>query len=423
MVSQPTDGTDAFRPLPTVLSDTRAIRILLGIGGGISAYKAPELVRHLRFVEAEVVPVLTANAQRFVSTTALQAVAGRKPRTDLWDADAEAAMGHIELARWADSVVIAPATANLIAKLANGLADDLLTTACLATAAPIFIAPAMNTKMWQHRATQRNVERLRDDGVTVLGPGEGEQACGEWGPGRMIEPAEIAETVVAAMRTAQSLAGVKVLITAGPTREFLDPVRFISNRSSGRQGFALAEAARDAGAEVTLVAGPVQLPTPANVQRIDVVSAQEMKAAVGERVTTADIFISVAAVADYRPSHFYQQKMKKIERENGEMRVAFKENDDIVGSIANTHPRPFVVGFAAETQDALRYAREKRLRKGMDAIVVNDVSDAAIGFDSGDNAVTLIHDDGEVALAKMPKRAVARRLVTELAALYQEQAR
>ena len=423
MVSQPTDGTDASRPLPTVLSDTRAIRILLGIGGGISAYKAPELVRHLRFVEAEVVPVLTANAQRFVATTALQAVAGRKPRTDLWDADAEAAMGHIELARWADSVVIAPATANLIAKLANGLADDLLTTSCLATDAPIFIAPAMNTKMWQHRATQRNVERLRDDGVTVLGPGEGEQACGEWGPGRMIEPAEIAETVVAAMRTAQSLAGVKVLITAGPTREFLDPVRFISNRSSGRQGFALAEAARDAGAEVTLVAGPVQLPTPANVQRIDVVSAREMKAAVGERVTAADIFISVAAVADYRPSHFYQQKMKKIERENGEMRVAFKENDDIVGSIANTHPRPFVVGFAAETQDALRYAREKRLRKGMDAIVVNDVSDAAIGFDSGDNAVTLIHDDGEVALAKMPKRAVARRLVTELAALYQEQAR
>ena len=406
----------------TTLSDTRSIRILLGIGGGISAYKAPELVRHLRSVNAEIVPVLTKNAGRFVTATALQAVAGNKPRDDLWDADAEAAMGHIELARWAELVVIAPATANLIAKLAIGLADDLLTTACLATTAPVFIAPAMNTKMWQHPATQRNIERLRQDGVSILGPADGEQACGEWGPGRMLEPAEIAETLVAAARTAQSLAGLNVLVTAGPTREFLDPVRFISNRSSGRQGFALAQATRDAGAEVTLIAGPVQLPTPANVQRVDVVSAQEMKDAVAKRVAAADIFISVAAVADYRPSHFHQQKLKKSERKDGAMHVALEENDDIVGSIANTHPRPFVVGFAAETQDALRYAREKRQRKGMDAIVVNDVSDASIGFDSGDNAVTLIHDGGELALGKMPKSTIARRLVTEIAALYAAQA-
>lgn len=410
----------------TVQPDTRVLRILLGIGGGISAYKSPELVRHLRSVNAEIVPVLTKNAQRFVSATALQAVAGQKPRTDLWDAEAEAAMGHIELARWADLVVIAPATANLMAKLAAGIADDLLTTACLATTAPVFIAPAMNTRMWQHPATQRNVERLRKDGVRVIGPADGEQACGEWGPGRMTEPAEIADVVVAAAQTGQSLAGVKVLITAGPTREFLDPVRFISNRSSGRQGFALAEAARNAGGDVTLISGPVQLPTPSNVKRVDVVSAQQMKDAVAERVATADIFISVAAVADYRPSHFHDQKLKKSERAQrggGDLHVSFKENDDIVGAIANTHPRPFVVGFAAETQDALRYAREKRLRKGMDAIVVNDVSDSDIGFDSGDNAVTLIHDGGEVALAKMPKAEIARRLVAELSALYGEQAR
>ena len=415
---------DETRPCPVTLpSDTRAIRILFGIGGGISAYKAPELVRHFRFVDAEIVPVLTQNAQRFVTATALQAVAGRKPRTDLWDADAEAAMGHIELARWADAVVIAPATANLIAKLAQGMADDLLATACLATTAPIFIAPAMNVKMWEHPATQRNVERLRNDGVTVLGPADGEQACGEWGPGRMVEPTEIAETVVAAVRVAPSLAGVKVLITAGPTREFLDPVRFISNRSSGRQGFALAEAVRNAGGEVILIAGPVQLPTPSNVRRIDVVSAQQMHNAVAEHVATANIFLSVAAVADYRPSACHPQKLKKSEQEQGKMHVSLEENNDIVSTIANLQPRPFVVGFAAETQHALRYAREKRLRKGMDAIVVNDVSDAAIGFDSGDNAVTLIHDAGEIALAKQPKRSIAQHLVAELAALYNERER
>lgn len=327
-------------------------------------------------------------------------------------------MGHIELARWADAVLIAPATANLLARMATGIADDLLTTAYLATTAPVFVAPAMNTKMWQHPATQRNVERLRDDGVTVLGPAVGEQACGEVGPGRMLEPVAIAEAVLRADTASQSLAGVKVLVTAGPTREFLDPVRFISNRSSGRQGFAFAEAAKEAGAVVTLVAGPVQLPTPAGVDRINVVSAREMKDAVFARVSAADIFVSVAAVADYRPSHFHEQKLKKSGRVDGEMRVALRENDDIVGTIANVAPRPFVVGFAAETHDVLRYAKEKRLRKGMDAIVVNDVADQAIGFDSHDNAVTLIHDGGEIPFAKAPKLAIARRLVDQVAALY-----
>ena len=327
-------------------------------------------------------------------------------------------MGHIELARWADAVLIAPATANVLARLDAGLADDLLTTVCLATTAPIFVAPAMNTRMWQHPSTQRNVERLRGDGVTVLGPDDGEQACGEVGVGRMSAPEEIADAVIAALRTPSALLGVKMLVTAGPTHEFLDPVRFIGNRSSGRQGFAFAEAARDAGAQVTLVAGPVQLPTPAGVSRIDVVSAQEMQAAVAAHVREADIFVGAAAVADYRPSEFHAQKLKKNERNGGEMRVVLKENDDIVGAVAAAQPRPFVVGFAAETRNALAYGREKRLRKKMDAIVVNDVSDQAIGFDSADNAVTLIHDGGETALEKMPKTAIARRLVAELAALY-----
>ena len=413
-------------------SDASAKRILLGISGGVAAYKAIELVRHLRLAGAEVTPVLTPSAQRFVTPAALHAVAGRRPRVDLWDAEAEASMSHIEVARWADAVVVAPATAHLVARLACGIADDLLTTTCLATTAPLFIAPAMNTRMWQHPATQRNVERLLGDGATMLGPADGEQACGEFGPGRMLEPGQIAECVLAAIAVPKSLAAVNVLITAGPTREFLDPVRYISNRSSGRQGFAVASAARDAGAEVTLIAGPVQLPTPANVQRVDVVSATEMHSAVAERVGRADIFISVAAVADYRPSRFLAQKMKKIEVgessaaqdelgvASGELHVTLEENEDIVGSIANAQPRPFVVGFAAETENALSYARGKRLRKGMDAIVVNDVADADIGFDSCCNDVTLIHDGGEIAFGKMPKSAIASQLVQQLASLYNQ---
>ena len=399
-------------------TDNHAKRILLGISGGIAAYKAPSLVRNLRVHGADIVPVLSQNASRFVAQTALQAVAGNRPRTDLWDAEAEAAMGHIELARWADAVVVAPATANLLARLANGIADDLLTTVYLATTAPVFVAPAMNVRMWQHAATRRNLQRLRADGVTVLGPADGEQACGEYGPGRMIEPEEIAEEVIAAIGTPRVLTGTRVLITAGPTREFLDPVRFISNRSSGRQGFALAEAAYQAGAEVTLVAGPVHLPTPSGIERIDVVSAQEMKDAVTERAPGADIFVSVAAVADYRPHTTHDQKLKKSEQPSGDFRVALKENEDIVGSIAGVEPRPFVVGFAAETEKPLDHAREKRRRKCMDAIVVNDVADPTIGFDSSENAVTLIHAAGEVGLPKMPKHAIARRLVKEIATLY-----
>lgn len=399
-------------------SDDQSKRILLGIGGGVAAYKAIELVRHLRFFEAEIVPVPTRNAKRFVTPTVLQAVAGNAPRSDLWDAAAEAGMGHIELARWADAVVIAPATANLMARLAAGIADDLLTTLCLATEAPLFLAPAMNTKMWEHPATRRNVARLAADGATVLGPADGEQACGEVGPGRMLEPRDIAEAVWNAIAAPPLLRGVNVLISAGPTREFIDPVRYISNRSSGRQGFALAEAARAAGGNVTLVAGPVQLPTPAGVERVDVVSAREMHRAVLERAGAADIFFAVAAVGDYRPHECQPQKLKKGAPDVAAPPLALRQNPDIVAAVAALSPRPFVVGFAAETQNALANAREKRCRKKLDAIVVNDVADPAIGFDSGDNAVTLIHDGGEVPLPKMPKRAVAQRLVAEVAALY-----
>ena len=396
-------------------SDHHSQRILLGIGGGVAAYKAIELVRNLRFLGAEVVPVLTANAQRFVTPTTLQAVAGVAPRLDLWDAAAEAGMGHIELARRANAVVIAPATANLMARLAHGLADDLLTTTCLATTAPLFLAPAMNTKMWEHPATVRNVARLVADGATVLGPDDGEQACGEVGPGRMMAPQDIATAVWDAIATPPVLHGVQVLVTAGPTREFIDPVRYITNRSSGRQGFALAQAARAAGAQVTLVAGPVQLPTPAGIGRVDVVTAREMHDAVLARAGAADIFFAVAAVADYRPRECHAQKLKKSA---DALALALRRNADIVGTVAAASPRPFVVGFAAETQDALANGREKRRRKGLDAIVVNNVADPAIGFDSADNAVTLIHAGGEVALAKMPKHAVAKRIVAEVAALY-----
>ena len=396
-------------------SDNTSKRILLGIGGGIAAYKSIELVRHLRFLEAEIVPVLTRNAARFVTATALQAVAGNPPRSDLWDAAAEAGMGHIELARWADAVVIAPATANLIARLANGIADDLLTTLCLATQAPRFIAPAMNTKMWEHPATRRNVARLSADGATLLGPADGEQACGEFGPGRMVEPADIATAVWRAIAAPAVLAGTKVLVTAGPTREFLDPVRFISNRSSGRQGFALAEAARAAGADVTLIAGPVELPTPAGVERVDVVSAEEMRQAVFARAPGADVLFAVAAVADYRPAQFHERKLKKDE--SWATRLALRENPDIVAAVAATSERLLVVGFAAETHDALANARKKLNAKNLDAIVVNDVAAPGIGFDSADNAVTMLHASGETVLPKMPKRAIARRLITEVAAL------
>ena len=305
--------------------------ILLGITGGIAAYKTPELVRQLTSRGAVVQVVLTHSAAKFVTPTTLQAVSGRPVRDDLWDADAEAAMGHIELARWADCILIAPATAHSLARLANGLADDLLTAICLAATCPIAAAPAMNHQMWKHAATRRNLARLESDGVRILGPGDGPQACGEFGPGRMLEP-EMLCAEISRLFGPRPLTGKRVIVTAGPTREPIDPVRYISNHSSGKQGFAIAEAARDAGADVTLISGPVGLATPTGVTRIDVTTGQQMHDAVAARLDACDLFIGVAAVADYRPARAQSQKIKKSS--DAGMSLDLVQNPDIIATVA-----------------------------------------------------------------------------------------
>ncbi len=385
--------------------------ILLGITGGIAAYKTPELVRQLASHGAVVQVVLTSNARHFVTPTTLQAVSQRPVRDDLWDADSEAAMGHIELARWADCILIAPATAHSLARLVLGLADDLLSAICLAADCPIAAAPAMNQQMWRHAATQRNLAQLERDGIYILGPGEGPQACGEFGPGRMLEPDRLC-TELTKLFTGRSLNGVRVVVTAGPTREPIDPVRYISNHSSGKQGFAVATVARDAGAEVTLICGPVGLATPQGITRIDVTTAREMYAAVAAQLDTCDIFFGVAAVADYRPVNVQSQKIKKTS-DTG-MRLELEQNPDIIASVAQTK-RAYVVGFAAETEDTIANARAKLSRKKLDMIVLNDVSDRRIGFDSSDNAVTIITRDGEERIAISSKAEIARVLVERVA--------
>lgn len=391
-------------------------RILLGVSGGIAAYKAPELVRQLTSRGADVQVVLTRAAEVLVSATALQAVSGHPVRTTLWDAAAEAGMGHIELARWADAILIAPATAHTIARFAHGQADDLLTTMVLAAVCPVALAPAMNVKMWEHAATRRNIERVRADGVRIFGPGNGPQACGDFGPGRMLEPDQLA-TALGQLFAPPRLAGLRVLITAGPTREPLDPVRYVSNHSSGRQGFAVAAAARAAGAKVRLVTGPVTLATPEGVERIDVVTAREMHAKVLEHVADCDIFIGVAAVADFRPERAAEQKIKKKGR-NDELTLTLVQNPDIIADVARRPSPPFTVGFAAETHDTLENARQKRKRKGLDLIVVNDVSDARIGFNSEMNAVTLIGANAETTLPMAPKADIALELIEKIAELH-----
>jgi phosphopantothenoylcysteine decarboxylase / phosphopantothenate---cysteine ligase len=390
-------------------------RILLGITGGIAAYKAPELVRQLRTAGAEVEIVVSRAAEQFVTATSLQAVSGREVRTSLWDAAAEAAMGHIELARWADAVLVAPATAHFIAKLSMGHADDLLTTLCLATPAPIAVAPAMNQQMWRNPAVQRNVVAIMSDGVEVFGPAVGEQACGDVGPGRMVEPADLVESL-AGLFGPRLLGGRRVLITAGPTREPIDPVRFISNESSGKQGFALARAARDAGAAVTLITGPVALTTPEGVRRIDVTTAQQMHEAVQANVADCDIFIGVAAVADYHTRAPSGVKLKK-KGDNEPLVLELAENPDIIAAVAARRPAPFTVGFAAETDHGLQNAREKLARKKLDLIVLNDVSNPEIGFNSDHNAVTLIGRELEEPLPRTSKLMVARTLVARIAEL------
>ncbi len=386
-------------------------RILLGVTGGIAAYKCPDLVRRLVERGAEVQVVMTASARKFITPMSLQAVSGRPVRSDLWDSTAEAAMGHIELARWAEIVLIAPASADFIARLAVGRADDLLAALCIATEAPLVLAPAMNRLMWANKATRANVETLISRGVRMLGPASGDQACGEVGAGRMWEPKQLAETLLEPPANAGLLAGLNVLITAGPTRERLDPVRYLTNRSSGKMGFAVAAAAREAGAHVTLVTGPVHLPTPAGITRIDVESARDMYAAVHRRVAEADVFIAAAAVADFQPVNVAKQKIKK---QGGMVNIELEAAPDIIKSVADMAKRPFVVGFAAETNDVEENARSKLKRKKLDLIAANQVGDG-IAFDCEDNALTVLWPGGKLEIARAPKLAVARELIALIA--------
>ena len=389
--------------------------ILLGVTGGIAAYKAAMLVRHLRNEGANVQVVMSRSAHEFVTPVTMQALSGRPVRDDLWDREAEAAMGHIELARWADLVLVAPATAHFMACLAQGLAPDLLTTLCLATDAPILLAPAMNQAMWRAPATRRNAAVLAGDGRRIIGPEIGDQACGDTGPGRMTEPEALLLAVQQAL-AAPCLRGRKVLVTAGPTQEALDPVRYLSNQSSGKQGYAIAQAAAAVGAQTTLVSGPSNLPPPANVERIEVVSAQDMHEAVLARAAEQALVVGVAAVADYRPARQKPQKLKK--RNGATLQLSLVENPDIIASVAALPQAPVVVGFAAETENALENARSKRRRKNLDAIVVNDVSNKEIGFNSDHNAATLIWADGEVELPHQSKGALAAGLIQRLAELF-----
>lgn len=389
-------------------------RVLLGVSGGIAAYKAAELVRRLRDAGAEVRVVLTENAARFVTALTFQALSGNPVRSGLWDESAEAAMGHIELARWADLVLIAPASADLLARLAQGQAGDLLTTLCLATTAPVSVAPAMNQQMWAHAATQANLASLRQRGVRVLGPASGGQACGEFGAGRLLEANELVAELIAA-RGPRELAGLRFLVSAGPTYEDIDPVRFIGNRSSGRMGFAIAEAAAKAGAVVSLIAGPVALPTPAGVMRVDVRSAREMRAAVLARVGENDVFVSAAAVGDFRPLAVAAHKLKKSG--DAALELSLVQNPDILAEVAALPQRPFVVGFAAETERVEDYARAKLERKHLDLIAANEVG-SELGFERADNALLLLWPGGgREELPRADKCELARALVARIAQL------
>jgi phosphopantothenoylcysteine decarboxylase/phosphopantothenate--cysteine ligase len=389
-------------------------RILLGVSGGIAAYKSAELVRRLREAGAEVRVVMTAGATQFITPLTLQALSGQPVRTDLFDAQAEAAMGHIELARWADAVLIAPASANTLARLAQGHADNLLSTLCLATRAPLLVAPAMNHVMWEHPATQANITTLRERGVRLCGPGIGSQACGENGPGRMLEPTELI-VELAQLFNVGALAGLRVLMTAGPTREAIDPVRFISNRSSGKMGYAIAAAAAEAGARVVLVSGPVVLPPPDRVACIQVESASEMQAAVLARVNDCDIFIGTAAVADYRPRAIAEHKLKK---HTAALHLDLERTTDILAAVAALHPAPFTVGFAAETERLAEHARSKRMAKSLDMIAANWVNVPGQGFAADDNALTIYWEGGEIESPRAAKAQLARSLIAQIAAHY-----
>ena len=391
-------------------------KILLGVTGGIAAYKSPDLVRRLMEHGAEVQVVMSRGAQQFVTALTFQAVSGRPVRNDLWDHAAEAAMGHIELARWADEIIVAPATAEFIARLTHGFADDLLATICLATTARITLAPAMNRQMWANAATQANVQILKERGVRLLGPASGEQACGEVGVGRMLEPTQIADEIFTTRGGAGPLHGLKVVVTAGPTREAIDPVRFISNRSSGKMGYAVAQAAREAGAEVVLVSGPVQIPTPRGVERVEVESAEQMLEAVRGNLVGAHIFISAAAVSDYRAHQVADEKIKKT---SDTMSLSLARAPDVLATISRSESPPFLVGFAAETQHVERNALAKLTGKNLDMIAANKVGEG-LAFDKDENALTVYWPGGgKRDLAFTSKLALARQLVEVIAERYQ----
>jgi phosphopantothenoylcysteine decarboxylase/phosphopantothenate--cysteine ligase len=402
------------------MSSLQSRKILLGVTGGIAAYKSPDLVRRLREAGAEVRVVMTHGAERLVSPTVFQAVSGHPVRSDLWDPAAEAAMGHIELARWADLVLIAPACAHTLAQLAAGLAGDLLSTLCLVTRAPLVLAPAMNHSMWDHPATRANRATLAARGVHFIGPAAGDQACGESGPGRMSEPVDIVAALGALLPgTGGALAGLAVLVTAGPTREPIDPVRFVSNRSSGKMGFAVAQAAAEAGARVTLIAGPVSQPTPPGVQRIDVESAAEMHAATLERAPAANIYIGAAAVSDYRPEKVADQKIKK---RSATLALEMVRCPDVLAAVAALPDGPFTVGFAAETEQLEAHALEKLRNKHLDMIVANLVG-AGLGFDRDDNSAVVLWPGGRAEIARTSKCELARRVIEAIAARYATAAR
>ena len=396
-------------------------RIVLGVSGGIAAYKTPELVRRLRDQGAEVRVVMTDAAKAFITPLSLQAVSGYPVADDLLDPAAEAAMGHIELGKWAELVILAPATADLIARVSAGMANDLLTTLCLATAAPVAVVPAMNQQMYRALSTQHNLQVLRQRGMLIWGPDSGNQACGDIGPGRMLDPLAIVELAVNHAAPVNNLQHINLMITAGPTREALDPVRFISNHSSGKMGFAIAAAAAKRGANVTLVAGPVNLPTPAGVTRIDVVSALEMQQAVMAQATQQHIFIGCAAVADYRAAVIAEEKIKK---QGDEITLKMVKNPDIVAGVAAlVKDRPYVVGFAAETQNVEEYAQQKRVRKNLDLICANNVAETGQGFNSDTNALHLFWQDGDKVLPLSDKSLLGQQLLDEIVIHYDEKNR
>ncbi len=396
-------------------------KIVLGVSGGIAAYKTPELVRRLRDRGAEVRVAMTEGAKAFITPLSLQAVSGYPVSDSLLDPAAEAAMGHIELGKWADLVILAPATADLIARVTAGMANDLVTTICLATPSPVAVVPAMNQQMYRNAATQHNLSVLAARGVQLWGPDSGSQACGDVGPGRMLDPLAIVDLAAAHFSPVKTLQHLNIMITAGPTQELLDPVRYITNKSSGKMGFAIAAAAARLGANVTLVSGPVALPTPAGVKRVDVVTALEMEAAVQAQVQSQQIFIGCAAVADYRAAAVADEKIKK---QGDEITIKMVKNPDIVAGVAALSTnRPYVVGFAAETNNVEEYARQKRIRKNLDLICANDVSDENQGFNSDSNALHLFWQDGDKVLPLERKALLGQLLLDEIVTRYDEKNR